>query len=92
VTKEQREAIEYAVGLCERRSNMDAAPSGRAYQAEQYVALLTMLMLEEPSHTEAIRRLKAVEGAIRPREGAPTHLWWADELAGVIRLLEEGKK
>ena len=64
-----------------------------------------LLSEPEPSHADAIRRLKVVEAEIMGRwnepEPDPDHpicvplsiaRTWADELAGVIRLLEEGAK
>jgi hypothetical protein len=77
---------------------------------EARAVLRAMLSEPEPSHADAIRRLKAVEGEQRgiiakfpgwEPESLKTQPFmvpfatmttWADELAGVIRLLEEGVK
>lgn len=95
MTKEQREALESAA----------AAISGLGGFGPECKVIRAMLEADAPKveHADAIRRLKAVEAEIErgehsisrgmdgltPRQARKS---WADELAGVIRMLEEGTK
>ena len=99
MTKEQREALERAVKILLDDSER---PS---YDWDEIGGTLRTMLSEEPSHADAIRRLKAMEASIVERfheEGPIDHpvnipifqeqgLRWANELAGVIRMLEESR-